>query len=112
MLIHVLEDDPGVADALVVLIRQMGHEAVAYPDAEHFFRAKPPSGTDVLIVDLGLPGISGAQVLHWARELRDPPRVVAISGQSQSAIKAAIGEADMPLVMRKPLSEHALASLF
>jgi DNA-binding response OmpR family regulator len=102
--VHILEDDPGVSDSLQTLLRNLGHDAFVYPDAESFFRAEPPRGTDTIIVDLLLPGISGARVIRWLRGLREPPRVIAISGQPQTAINLQIRELGQLQVLRKPLS--------
>ena len=58
--VHILEDDPGVSDSLLMLFKNLGLEATAYPDAEGFFETAKPRKDDTIIVDLLLPGISGA----------------------------------------------------
>lgn len=108
MTIHVLEDDPGVSDALVLLLRNLGHDAVAYPDAEAFFRQEPPATVDTIIVDLLLPGISGARVIRWLQRLADPPQIIAISGQPQSAIESQLRGMKISHLLRKPLTEETL----
>lgn len=108
MTIHIVEDDPGVSDSLTLVLEQMGHEAQAHPDAESFFEHDPPGAQDTLIVDLGLPGISGVQVIRWVQRLACPPRVIAISGQSRTMIDRQIGDLVIPKVLRKPLSQEAL----
>jgi FixJ family two-component response regulator len=107
--VHILEDDPGVADSLLVLLRNLGHEAVVYPDAETFFEAEPPEADDTIIVDLQLPGISGARVIAWLCRLRRPPRVIAISGQPQSAIDQQVRGLSGLRVLRKPLSSDLIS---
>jgi DNA-binding response OmpR family regulator len=109
--IHILEDDPGVSDSLQIFLQGMGHEAVTYPDAESFFEAAPPKPGDTIIVDLNLPGISGAQVIIWLRTLAAPPRVIAITGQPQSVIERLQRALDGILVLRKPLSSRILADI-
>jgi FixJ family two-component response regulator len=108
--VHILEDDPGVADSLLVLLRDMGHEAVVYPDAESFFQAEPPAAQDTIIVDLLLPGISGARVIAWLKGLRASPRVIAISGQPQAAIDQQVRGLGDVHVLRKPLSTDLIAA--
>lgn len=111
MAIHILEDDPGVSDSLLVFLQGMGHDAFVYPDAESFFEAEPPRPDDTIIVDLNLPGISGAQVIVWLRTLAEPPRVVAITGQSQTAIEKLRNSLGDVMVLRKPLSSRFLADI-
>lgn len=110
MTIHILEDDPAVSEALAILLEQYGHETIAYPDAETFLAASPPSTGDLVIVDLILPGISGVQVMRWLLALSSPPRVVVISGQSKNAIGEQLRDISAPMVIRKPLTEDKIAA--
>ena len=109
--VHILEDDPGVSDSLDLLLRGMGHRTIAYPDAESFFEGALPAAEDTVLVDLRLPGISGAQVIRWLRGLESPPRVIAISGQARSAIEAQTAGIAHLEVLRKPLNPEKLAAL-
>ncbi|EJW09630.1 transcriptional regulator FixK [Rhodovulum sp. PH10] len=108
---HIVEDDPGVSDSLAVLLDNLGFEVVCHADAEDFFRAAPPSGRDVVFVDLILPGISGAEVIRWLAKLDDPPRIVAMSGQSQATIDLQMrGLGPKAHVIRKPLNHAAISA--
>lgn len=111
MAIHILEDDPGVLDSLLMFLRGMGQVAIAYPDAESFFGAEPPGPDDTIIVDLMLPGISGARVIRWVQELAEPPRVIAITGQTQAAIEKQMRGLGNLEVLRKPLTSAVIASI-
>lgn len=111
MTIHILEDDTSVLDALSLLLEMNGERAVLHRSAESFFEATPPGRDDLVIVDIGLPGIGGAEVIRWVRRLQNPPRVVAISGQSDSYLTRAFRHEPRPLVLRKPLDDQALAAL-
>lgn len=111
MAVHILEDDPGVSDSLLTFLGGMGHHVIAYRDAESFFEAEPPLPTDIIIVDLLLPGISGARVIRWLQGMRQPPRVIAITGQPQSAIERQIRGLGDVEVLRKPLNSETIASI-
>jgi FixJ family two-component response regulator len=106
--VHVLEDDPGVSDALALLLDHLGFEVVCHADAEGLFRSEPPTGRDIVFVDLMLPGISGKEVIRWLQQLRDPPRIVAMSGQSQGMIDAELRGIGVTQVIRKPLTHTAI----
>lgn len=108
MTVHIIEDDYGVADALATLLSGVGHDTVCYPDAESFFEAAPPAAGDVVIVDLGLPGLSGVQVVRWLDEMKNSPRVIVISGQSNANIRNTISELRPVVFLRKPLSEELI----
>lgn len=112
MAVHILEDDPGVSDSLLTFLVGMGLEVIAYPDAESFFEAEPPLPTDTIIVDLLLPGIGGARVIRWLQGMKQPPRVIAITGQPQSAIERQIRGLKHVQILRKPLNSETIASIF
>ncbi len=108
MIIHIVEDDPGVCDALSLLLRQIGHETIVYGDAESFFEAPPPDAADTVIIDLGLPGVNGVQVMRWLNRLTLRPKIIAITGQSQLAITRLLDGERPVVLLRKPLNEEAL----
>lgn len=111
MTCHVIEDDPGVSDSLVLLLTLMGIAVFSYPDAETFIERGRPAAGDTVIVDLVLPGASGADLITWLADRPAPPRIVAISGQSQRAIEEQVGRLPIADVVRKPLGAEALAAL-
>ncbi|QIB34493.1 response regulator [Ancylobacter pratisalsi] len=108
MRVHVVEDDAGVSDSLGVILGNLGHEVILYPDAESLLRNSPPKATDTVIVDLSLPGISGGQLVRWLQNLAAPPLLVVISGQSQGAIDHQLRGSGPVRVLRKPLNAEAL----
>lgn len=111
MTVHIVEDDPGVCDSLALLVRQLGHETHTHEDAESFFERPPPGPRDTIIVDLRLPGISGAQVIRWLQGLARPPRVIAMTGESLFDIERELRGLVVPAVIRKPLSQETVAAL-
>lgn len=111
MTVYIVEDDLSVADSLKLVVETMGHPAVAYERAEELLSAGRPVSGDTLIVDLGLPGIGGVDVIRWALDLDDPPHVVAITGQPINAITRLMDGIDVPTLLRKPLSHDLIAAV-
>jgi FixJ family two-component response regulator len=103
MAVHIVEDDPGVNDSLVELFKNMGYGVISHAAAETFFSGSPPAGKDTVIVDLFLPGLSGAAIIRWLQQLKDPPLVIALSGQPQAAIDAQLRGLQIPILVRKPV---------
>lgn len=108
MNIHIVEDDPGVSDALSLLLRQLGHDTVVHGDAEAFFRHTPPDDGDAVIVDLCLPGMPGIQVIRWLKTFRPHTKIIAISGQPKATIRRILDGETPDILLRKPLREEAL----
>jgi|ERR1700730_11232106 FixJ family two-component response regulator len=110
MAIHILDGDPGVNDSLALLLRNLGHEVLSYPDATSFFRGDPPSAQDSVILDLMLSDVSGVAVLKWLQRLREPPHIVAVSGEPRKVIEAQLRGMDVPHLLRKPLREDLITA--
>lgn len=110
MRIHVLEDDGGVSDSLGLALNNLGHDVVFHRTAESFFSQSPPAASDVVLVDLSLPGIPGGQAVRWLQRLAGPPRVVVVTGQSQTVIDHQLRGLGPLMVVRKPLDFAALVA--
>ena len=111
MYVTIVEDDPGVCDSLQFLLQAMGFLVRTFADAESFLEYGAPEPGDVVIVDLGLPGLSGAEAIRWLQSLDAPPRVICISGQAQKIIDENLRDISLPCVLRKPLNGDKLMSL-
>jgi FixJ family two-component response regulator len=108
MAIHLLEDDAGVNESLALLFVHFNFDVICHDNAESLFRTKPPGAADVVFVDLKLPGVSGADAIRWMQSLKDPPRIVVISGQSQLMIRSELAGMDVAGVLRKPLNQETI----
>jgi len=77
----VVEDEEAVAESLVDILTAHGHEARAVPDGPAALREAQAFQPEVVLLDLGLPGMDGYEV---ARKLRDahgsPMLLVAVTG--------------------------------
>jgi DNA-binding response OmpR family regulator len=103
MTVYIVDDDPGVNDALSTSIQTLGYEVISCPDPLALFRREPPGSGDVVFLDLMLPGIPGGEVIRWLLQLKDPPRIVPISALSQELARQELRNTDMR-ALRKPLS--------
>ena len=108
MAFHVIEDDPGVADALVLMLRAFGHEANAFKDAESFLASARPGPDDTLLIDLSLPGMSGADLIRKLKRTVPSARIVVITGQSQAKLEKDIRGLGIKHLVRKPVEADAL----
>lgn len=102
--IHIIEDDPGVSDALVTVMAGLGHSVSCYCDGETFLENSPPGQDDVVIVDLSLPGISGSDIVRELKQMSAPPQIIVISGRPKNLLDRTLKEHDPIVVLRKPLS--------
>jgi FixJ family two-component response regulator len=109
--VHIIEDDPGVADSLLLVLEQMGHFVTAHMDAESFFQDGVPSSDDVVLVDLALPGIGGSRLIHWLQRLVNAPRVIAMTGKPRFAIDGDVSGLHDVQILQKPISTDVLSAV-
>jgi DNA-binding response OmpR family regulator len=106
--ILVVDDDRGFRHAMTVLLQEAGHvvvQAADGPAALHELGGEP---FDVMLLDVGLPGMSGLEVLAVVQSLAVPPRVVMITADdtSETLLKAVRGQADRYIT--KPFAPDAI----
>ena len=111
MAFHVIEDDSAVADALVLMLHEFGHDARSYVDAETFLSAPVPDAGDTVVVDLSLPGMSGADLVRRLRVNRPEMRIVVVTGQSQAKLDSQLEGLGVTHLIRKPVEADAIRDL-
>jgi two-component system, OmpR family, response regulator MprA len=72
----VVEDDEAIADVLRRTLRQEGHEVRSSGDGIEALRAAEEFVPDLVILDLGLPGLDGVEVLRRLRQESDVPILI------------------------------------
>jgi CheY-like chemotaxis protein len=111
--ILIVEDSRDAADSLRMLLELLGHQVeVAYSGPEGVRRARQWR-PDVVLCDIGLPGLDGYEV---AGELRHDPatakaRLIAITGYGQEEDRRRAREAGFDHHLTKPVDPVALQPL-
>jgi len=72
--VAIVEDDPTAAEAIVKWVAEMGHRPVLFGSAKKFLAAREAHSAALLILDWGLPEMSGLELL---RHLRGPLKSLA-----------------------------------
>jgi DNA-binding response OmpR family regulator len=75
----VVDDDGALRHAITSLLDQAGCHAAQASDGAEALRKLQEQPVDLLLLDIGLPGISGLDVLAQARTHASPPRVVMMT---------------------------------
>jgi PAS domain S-box-containing protein len=107
----VVEDNTDVADACVMLLQTMGHEADAVADGPAALSASERLHPDLILVDLGLPGMDGFEVARRLRGMDSgrTARLVAVTGHGQDRERSRTAGFDEHLL--KPVGQAALVAL-
>jgi two-component system response regulator FixJ len=88
--VHVIDDEADVCEALKVLLHTAGLEGRTYASAEEFLSEVKLSRPICLLVDVRLPGMSGLELVHQLQAGPIRPVVVMITGHGDVplAVKA------------------------
>lgn len=107
----VVEDDEVNRIVVGRQLERLGVSAVSVPDGESALVRLEVEHFDLLLLDVRLPGISGLEVARRVRRAPVRPLVVAVSGASTAADRAACFEAGMDTFIAKPTTLEALGSV-
>ena len=85
-LIYVVDDDEAVRNSLRWLLESAGYRVVTYSTAEHFLAEYRPAAAACLVLDLGLPGMSGLELQQELSRRGRPLQIIFISGHGSVPI--------------------------
>jgi CheY-like chemotaxis protein len=111
--ILVVEDEPGVRMMVTELLGELGYrvlEAASGPAALSVMEEVPQ--IDLLVTDVGLPGMNGRQLAEHARQQRPALKVLFITGYAEKAALRSdfVGEG-MDLITKPFAVDHLAAKI-
>jgi two-component system response regulator FixJ len=104
--VTLIDDDPGVLEAVGMLLTTKGFSVVRFPAASQFLAAPPSPGC--VVSDLRMPGLSGLELLTFMQSEHDPRPVILLTahGDIELAVQALkLGAFDF---IEKPFDEERL----
>jgi CheY-like chemotaxis protein len=109
--ILVIEDEPPVRSVVVETLGDLGYSVIAASDGlEGLAILQSLQRIDLLVTDVGLPGLNGRQVADAARLVRPRLKILFMTGyEGAAAVPARTLDADMSLIT-KPFAVEALAA--
>ncbi len=107
----VVEDEPVIRQLIIEVLQDLGYRALEASDGPAGLKIlQSPQRIDLLVTDVGLPGINGRQLADAARENRSNLKVLFITGYAENAMLAN-GFLDPGMEMiTKPFAVEALAT--
>ena len=107
-LVSVVDDSESVRESLPDLLRHVGFEVQAFASAEEFLESDALGGTHCLVLDVGLPGMSGPDL---QRELKRQGRavpIVFITAQGDASLRPRLLASGAVACLFKPFTDTAL----
>jgi DNA-binding response OmpR family regulator len=99
-----------MADLLEKVLRERGHRVLVARDGEevvHLFSNRTHE-IDVVLLDIGLPKISGWDVIAHIKEKQPNANIVVASGYLEPAIRAKMAQLGVKDLVHKPYVPEAM----
>lgn len=111
--ILVVDDNVDAAQSLGLLLRQMGHDVQVAHDGHAALEAARLNRPQVVLLDIGMPGVDGYHVVERLRTEANFARVpfVAVTGQDGDAARQRSREAGFVEHLVKPVAADTLRRL-
>ncbi|MGW0503851.1 response regulator transcription factor [Micromonospora sp. NPDC003241] len=110
-MILLVEDDRNIAAALTRALTDAGHVVRPAGHAAEALRIVTTERPNLVILDLGLPDIDGADALRMIRSVSDVPVIVATARRSETDIISLLGAGADDYVTKPFSGGHILARI-
>lgn len=113
MRILIVEDHADTARSLATVVQLWGHQAQVAPNGEAALTAGAATPPEVVLLDIGLPGMNGWDVAKRLRAMALTPRpvIIAISGYGRDTDRLQSYEAGIDNHLTKPVDPAFLQEL-
>jgi FixJ family two-component response regulator len=107
-MVFVVEDDSSVREALAGLIRSAGWNVEVYVSAHEFLARPRADGPSCLVLDVGLPGLSGLDLQSRMAQLHQDIPIVFITGHGDIPMSVRAMKAGAVEFLTKPFVDQDL----
>lgn len=104
----VVDDSESVRESLPDLLEQVGFAVQAFDSAESFLASDVLNQANVLILDVGLPGMSGPELHQELKRRGKTFPIVFITAQGDKSLAPRLVAAGAAACLFKPFSDEAL----
>ena len=107
-LVAVVDENESVRESLPDLLEQSGFDVQAFESAEAFLGSKALNESSCLILDVGLPGMSGPELQEELKRRGNAIRIVFITAQGDASLRPRLLARGAVACLFKPFSDNAL----
>ena len=109
-LVSIVDDDESVRESLPDLLHEMGFAVQVFSSAEEFLESDFVRLTKCLILDVGMPGMSGPELQEELKLRRHRIPIVFITASRDDTVRPALIARGAVECLFKPFSDSALLS--
>lgn len=108
VLIHVIDDDAAVRDALAFLLDVHGYEVASYASAPEFLSALPGQSIRCIVTDVRMPRMSGLELVRELKARGVSAPVVVMTGHGDIPLAVEAMRAGVSDFIEKPFDDAVL----
>jgi len=105
----VIDDDAGIRRVVAITLEDAGYTVMTAPDGETGIRLCQEESPQIIVTDIGMPGIDGLEVLRRIKEMDPDKEVIVATAFSDIALAIKAMQLDASGFVTKPVSNDALA---
>lgn len=106
-----VEDDEDNRELMGEVLQDGGYEVVLAASGAEGLRTLAEQSIDVLVTDVGMPGMGGLEVARAAKEIAPTVPVVVVTGFAEREDIASARGREVDAVLVKPVSPEALTGI-
>ena len=107
-LVSVVDDDESVRESLPDLLREFGYAARTFSSAEEFLASDCVDQTRCLMLDIGMPGMTGPDLQRELKLRGQQIPIIFITAHRDEAIRTRVLEEGAVECLFKPFSDTAV----
>lgn len=107
-IVHVVDDNPAVRDAICWLVSQVGLEGRPYASAQEFLSKCDIGSRGCLVLDIRMPGMSGLELQDRLRSSVNHMPVIIVTGHGDVPITVRAMKAGAYEFLQKPFNDQDL----
>jgi FixJ family two-component response regulator len=109
--IVIVDDDEALRDALEGVLKTAGLHAGKFSTAEEFLESPALQTASCLILDVRLPRMSGIELQHLIREMRNPVPIIFLTAHGDAQIRDLVMNAGALGYLTKPVHRSLLLQM-
>lgn len=110
-MVHIVDDDDAVREALQLLMQSDDIPVQTYESAEDFLEQQGQSRPGCLLLDMRMPGLNGLELLNLLKEQDSPLPVVFITGHGDVGMAVEAMKAGAVDFIEKPFDNERLLTV-
>ncbi|WP_128255419.1 response regulator transcription factor [Falsirhodobacter deserti] len=110
-MIHIIDDEEPIRDALSFLFASRGIEAQGWPSGEAFLQAQPVTPCSCIILDVRMPGLAGPEVFQRLKAAGQQAPVIFLTGHADVPVAVGALKAGAFDFLEKPFNDNQIVDL-